>query len=135
MPCRKIYDNRRKYTLSNEVFIITEVELRKTLQENNIIINEAIKSLSETISYKGFDKTFEILCTKMIERYCQLDNRVFSGDISQILNGFLTGKLEETSEIVKINNQAVSRTSVENGYSGANLRKIITEAIKKGLIN
>ena len=73
------------------------------------------------------DAAFEALSSKMLNRYSQLTHR----------NQLKSKKSAEegvSATEVKIDDDAIRRVSCEFAYSGKNLRKMVAEAIKKGVI-
>lgn len=73
------------------------------------------------------DAAFEALSSKMLNRYSQLTHR----------NQLKSKKSAEegvSATEVKIDDNAIRRVSCEFAYSGKNLRKMVAEAIKKGVI-
>ena len=73
------------------------------------------------------DAAFEALSSKMLNRYSQLTHR----------NQLKSKKSAEegvSATEVKIDDNVIRRVSCEFAYSGKNLRKMVAEAIKKGVI-
>lgn len=73
------------------------------------------------------DAAFEALSSKMLNRYSQLTHR----------NQLKSKKSAEegvSATEVKIDDNAIRRVSCEFAYSGKNLRKMVAEAIQKGVI-
>lgn len=73
------------------------------------------------------DAAFEALSSKMLNRYSQLTRRNQPKSKKSAEEG-----VSETE--VKIDDNAIRRVSCEFAYSGKNLRKMVAEAIKKGVI-
>ena len=73
------------------------------------------------------DAAFEALSSKMLNRYSQLTHR------SRLKNKKSAEEGVSASE-VKIDDDVIRRVSCEFAYSGKNLRKMVAEAIKKGVI-
>lgn len=73
------------------------------------------------------DAAFEALSSKMLNRYSQLTHR------SQLKNKKSAEEGVSAPE-VKIDDNVIRRVSCEFAYSGENLRKMVAEAIKKGVI-
>ena len=74
----------------------------------------------------GYDSAFEEISSKMLNRYKSLASKS-TGKKAVAVEG-----LEGVE--VAIDEQAIARTSGEFGYSGKNLRKMVVEAIQKGVI-
>ena len=73
------------------------------------------------------DAAFEALSSKMLNRYSQLTHR------SRLKNKKSAEEGVSAPE-VKIDDNVIRRVSCEFAYSGENLRKMVAEAIKKGVI-
>ena len=91
--------------------------------------SSATESNSKTVDDDPYDPdaAFEALSSKMLNRYSQLTHR----------NQLKSKKSAEegvSATEVKIDDNAISRVSCEFAYSGKNLRKMVAEAIKKGVI-
>ena len=91
--------------------------------------SSATESNSKTVNDDPYDPdaAFEALSSKMLNRYSQLTHR----------NQLKSKKSAEegvSATEVKINDDAIRRVSCEFAYSGKNLRKMVAEAIKKGVI-
>lgn len=91
--------------------------------------SSATESNSKTVDDDPYDPdaAFEALSSKMLNRYSQLTHR----------NQLKSKKSAEegvSATEVKIDDNAIRRVSCEFAYSGKNLRKMVAEAIKKGVI-
>lgn len=73
------------------------------------------------------EASFEAFCSKMISRYSEL-----AGKKPAKKESATEGEAGEKE--VKINEKAMTRVAVEFGYNTRNLRPILTDAIKKGVI-
>lgn len=91
--------------------------------------SSATESNSKTVDDDPYDPdaAFEALSSKMLNRYSQLTHR------SQLKNKKSAEEGVSASE-VKIDDNVIRRVSCEFAYSGENLRKMVAEAIKKGVI-
>lgn len=72
------------------------------------------------------DAAFEALSAKMLDRYKSLAKPHKKN--SSAMEG------QGTKEKPSIDERAIARTSAEFGYSGQNLRELVTEALEKGVI-
>lgn len=91
--------------------------------------NRSAEENSKTVNDDPYDPdaAFEALSSKMLNRYSQLTHR----------NQLKSKKSAEegvSATEVKIDDDAIRRVSCEFAYSGKNLRKMVAEAIKKGVI-
>lgn len=91
--------------------------------------NRSAEENSKTVNDDPYDPdaAFEALSSKMLNRYSQLTHR----------NQLKSKKSAEegvSATEVKIDDNAIRRVSCEFAYSGKNLRKMVAEAIKKGVI-
>lgn len=91
--------------------------------------NKSAEENSKTVNDDPYDPdaAFEALSSKMLNRYSQLTHR------NQLKNKKSAEEGVSTTE-VKIDDNAIRRVSCEFAYSGKNLRKMVAEAIKKGVI-
>lgn len=97
--------------------------------EDQVSNEEEGKALEEKLTDKeGFEASFEALTAKMLSRYSQL---------ARTKNKNNTVKSAEegaSSKEIEIDDNALRRVSCEFAYSGRNLRKLVTEALQKGII-
>lgn len=91
--------------------------------------NKSAEENRKTINDDPYDPdaAFEALSSKMLNRYSQLTHR------NQLKNKKSAEEGVSATE-VKIDDNAIRRVSCEFAYSGENLRKMVAEAIKKGVI-
>lgn len=91
--------------------------------------NRSAEENSKTVNDDPYDPdaAFEALSSKMLNRYSQLTHR------NQLKNKKSAEEGVSAAE-VKIDDNAIRRVSCEFAYSGKNLRKMVAEAIKKGVI-
>ena len=87
------------------------------------------EEISKTVDDDPYDPdaAFEALSSKMLNRYSQLTHR------SRLKNKKSAEEGVSAPE-VKIDDNVIRRVSCEFAYSGENLRKMVAEAIKKGVI-
>lgn len=102
------------------------LEMDKMISEST---NKSAEENSKAVDDDPYDPdaAFEALSSKMLNRYSQLTHR----------NQLKSKKSAEegvSATEVKIDDNAIRRVSCEFAYSGKNLRKMVAEAIKKGVI-
>ena len=103
--------------------------VKSLVDDYNESNGSATESNSKTVDDDPYDPdaAFEALSSKMLNRYSQLTHR----------NQLKSKKSAEegvSATEVKIDDNAIRRVSCEFAYSGKNLRKMVAEAIKKGVI-
>lgn len=86
---------------------------------------EGQESLGDSEDKNDADAAFEAMSAKMLSRYSSLAKP------SKKINSATEG---QSSQEVVIDDEALRRVSCEFGYSGQHLRKMVTEAINKGVI-
>lgn len=86
---------------------------------------EGQESLGDSDDKNDADAAFEAMSAKMLSRYSSLAKP------SKKVNSATEG---QSSQEVAIDDEALRRVSCEFGYSGQHLRKMVTEAINKGVI-
>ena len=93
-----------------------------------IVDNNKGKSVQQEVGDldKDDETAFEEMSAKMLDRYSKLSNR------GQIKSNSASAGLDGTK--VEIDREALNRVSCEFAYSSHHLEKMVTEAIKKGVI-
>lgn len=86
---------------------------------------EGQESLGDSEEKNDADAAFEAMSAKMLSRYSSLAKP------SKKVNSATEG---QSTQEVAIDDEALRRVSCEFGYSGQHLRKMVTEAINKGVI-
>lgn len=102
------------------------LEMDKMINEST---NRSAEENSKTMDDDPYDPdaAFEALSSKMLNRYSQLTRRNQPKSKKSAEEGV-------SATEVKIDDNAIRRVSCEFAYSGKNLRKMVAEAIKKGVI-
>lgn len=105
------------------------VRLAKKMLEMDKMDNGSAEENSKTVNDDPYDPdaAFEALSSKMLNRYSQLTRRNQPKSKKSAEEGV-------SATEVKIDDNAIRRVSCEFAYSGKNLRKMVAEAIKKGVI-